>query len=264
MKNVMYILASGPSIADITDEEWKFLEDKKTLGIGGFPYSNRKTTYYMNIETPEICKQYIEVIYMNGFIDTTLISPYIKSMILANALGFKKFIPIITGTALFMPDRKGWFMDEEYPPHKFKNCRANKFYQPLFRFRGSLSAAINLSLLLHADEIRLVGVDLASHEHFYNENINISKDKYDKRISSRKYSYAKSGFDFDEKTMHSTDIPYRDVSRWGNRLLRPISDVIQWMNQELLEEGHNGIFITSKKSKLYIENKLEYKSITDE
>ena len=54
-----------------------------------------------------------------------------------------------------------------------------------------------------------------------------------------------------------------EKNKWGNRQLRGMADVLQWIDEEIREEGLNGIYTTSKNSLLYKENKLEYKGITE-
>jgi len=73
----------------------------------------------------------------------------------------------------------------------------------------------------------------------------------------------KSYKEFDDNIMHSTNIPITE-DRWNGRTLRGVADVIEWMDREMRNEGMSGIYITSKKSLLYKENKLRYKEIINE
>jgi len=136
-------------------------------------------------------------------------------------------------------------------------------------------------LILGATEIRLIGIDLNCQKNFfeieYQEGVDPRwvKDSRIKQIYDELNKGSKERLqekmarsvmfkDYDKRKNHTTELLYRDENKWGNRALRPMSDVVQWMDKELREEGYNGIYISNKKSKLYTDNKLEYKSIMDE
>ena len=274
-ENTFYVMATGTSVNDITDEEWKFLEDKNTVALGAFALSGKKTKYNYSHEGIILDELVLRAMKKNGYLDTVVFLHWIKSIRYASNLGFKNIIPVMKGTALIKPGL-GWFMDEEYPTIKLINCLARNFTEPMFRFRGSLSAAINVALILGAQEIRLVGVDLDCMNDFFFDIDRWAKDDEDReliqmkldkhyssitqKIESRPYMYD----GFNPETMHTTAIPYKDKSRWGDRQLRGMLDVIWCMDKELKEVGHRGIYVTSKKSELYKQNKVEYKSIMED
>lgn len=281
MKNIFYIMGTGPSINDITDEEWRYLEDKHTISFAGFPYSDKKTEYYFSIEREHIDKRMLDIMARNGFLDTKLLLYIFPSIEHARKLNFIDIKKVYKQNSYFLPSRKPWFTDEEEPPHKFIESRAKNFRQIIFRFRGQLSAVINASLILGATEIKLCGIDLNCQKNFfeteYQEGTNPRwvKSEYIKEIYktlnegskerlSRKKQQVEMFKDYDEKNIHTTELLYVDSKKFGDRKLRPISEVIQWMDKELRDEGMEGIFITNKKSKLYTDNKLEYREIMDE
>lgn len=277
--NTTYIMATGPTINDITAEEWGFLKHKHTIGFSDFPYSSKKTEFYVSIEREHIDKKMLYIMALNGFLDTKLLLHIIPSIEYAQSLGFRYIAKIYKKNAFFLPSKKPWFTDEPEPPHKFMECRAHSFHQNLFRFRGQLSAVINVALLLGANEIRLVGVDLncqkgfyeteyqeginpkwvkfKDYEQIYNELNTHSKERLKEKMKTKMFE------NYNKKTMHTTNLLYVDESRWGDRKLRPMEDVLEWMNKELLEEGKKGIFVSNKKSALYTHHKLEYKEIME-
>ena len=277
--NIYYIFGSGPTINDITDEEWEFLKNKNTISFACFPYSRKRTEYYFSLEDELIDKCMLTIIANSGYTDTKLLLHKEPSILHALHLGFRYIIKIYKKNALFYPSRKPWFTDELIPPHKFKDCRAHKFNAYLFRFRGQLSAVINSALILGATEIRLIGIDLNCQKNFfeteYQEGPNLRwiNDELSTKIYNTLNLKSKEFFknkletnmfkDYDIKTMHSTNIPYVDVKRWGDRKLQTMEKVIEWENNELIGEGLNGIFVSSKKSKLYTDKLLSYKSIMD-
>lgn len=273
--DTFYIMGTGLSVNDITDEEWKFLEDKNTIGFGGFAFSSKKTRYNYSHEGTEFDAMVLTMLSKNKYHDTTLILHRPESIKLAMMMKFKKIVTIDKGSAL-LKRGVGWFMDEEYPPVKLKECLAPTFKYPLFRFRGSLSAVINSALILGAKEIRLIGIDLDCMKDFYFDIDRWATDKisrkiienkledhhyaFESKVKSRPYMYK----DFDIETMHTTAMPYKDKNRWGNRELRGMLDVLWWIDKELREMGHRGIYVTNKRSQLYKQNKLEYKEIMEE
>jgi len=286
MNRVIYILGTGLSINDISEEEWKFLEDKETLGFGGFCYSGIPTKYYMTYEKvnrPLSTLRNKKINYDNNFdiklsvineyrnTDTHMFLFFEEDIRYAIKCGFKKITPIIRSSALFLPSRRGWFMNEPEPPHTFMQTRAHSSLEPLFRFRGSLSATVNIALLLRADEIRLVGIDLHPQIDFYQDDpdkwiknevvkevfMNVIMDQ--RRRKNKFKTRIHEEYDVDE--MHFTNVPYYDRNRWRDNALRPMSDVVEWMDKEMRKEGKEGIFCTSKRSVLC--DRLEYKGIME-
>jgi len=276
MNNVFFIMATGPSINKITNEEWAFLKDRDTIGLGRFSFTGFPTKYNLGIENPEIDMQTIDTLISYNNFDTILLLSHYESIGYAIRSGFKKIIPLVKSSALFLPSRRPWFIDEEKPPHKYIISRAKTFNEPIFRYRGSLSATINASLILGADEIRLVGVDLNCQHNFFEEcpdrwlkneivkKIEIERQQFvSERMQKARENRPETYKTYDPKAMHTTNIPLYDA-RWRDRALRPMIDVIQWMDQELREEGKDGIFITNKDSLLCKNNVLEYKGICDD
>jgi len=269
-KKVFYITAPGKSINDIKDDEWEFLKDKNTIAFSHFPLSGKKTKYHFSFEEYESDVRNLNLIKRNGYTNTILLLGLPKTINYARSIGFRKIIPIIKGMGMSFRGYP-WTIDQEVPICKFNECRAFNFYQPLFRYRGSLSAVINSALVLGAKEIRLVGVDLNSQYYFFDgeERNKWIRDDYEIRameetLNRQKYliekrKKAKSTInDYNPNIINDTNMPYYK----DGKILRNISDVIVWMDKEIREEGMYGIYTTSKKSDLY--NRLEYKSIMDD
>jgi len=271
---IFYIIAGGPSYIDVTEEEWKFLEDKHTITFARVPYGSRRTEYYLSIERDYIDKSVLTYMSKIGNIDTKLLLSIPESLKLARELGFSSVRQIYKKTFYFMPSRKPWFIDEDKPPHSFQECRAKNFHQPIFRFRGQLTAIINACVILGATDIRLIGVDLNDQRNFYQnydildslckdkktveDYIEFDKINYSKDIEAKRKTYKA----FNQDIMHTTNIPY-SKDRWNGRQLRGVADLIKWMNEEMKEECMEGIFVTNKNSLLYKEKKIDYKSIIE-
>ena len=66
-------MAQGPSINDITDEEWEYLKDKDTIGFAAFPFSGKKTKYYFSYERRKLDKIWLSYMALHGHLDTILL-----------------------------------------------------------------------------------------------------------------------------------------------------------------------------------------------
>ena len=270
-RNIAYIMATGPSINKITDEEWKFLETQQTLGISKFPITGKKTTAFYSHEGFKWQKGPLDLMAMNGYLDTVLLLDNKESIRYALKLGFKKIYRTVKQSALFLPSAKGWFMDEPEPPHRFSVCKAKNLNEPIFRFRGTLPAAINVVLILGATEIRLVGVDLDTYWAFWDVDDRwltndvareIRDEVRENQIQSMEQFKKMTGMD--NNNFHKTAVPYTRKDGWvAGRMIRPVQDVVQWIDKEIRKEGMQGIFVTNKESLLNKEKKIEYKGIMD-
>ena len=266
------ILAPGYTLNDITDEEWKVIENGNTISISCTPYTGKKFNFYMNYESTSSSNIFIDMMAKNGYTDTILLLGSKESIEYAFNLGFKKIIQIHKGRGRSF-NGKYWYEGEKEPPSKLIDCFAPNFKQGLFRFRGSLSASINAAIILKASDIRLIGVELDNMKHFYEGTENKwAKDTEDiKKIEEYHKGYENSlklkfktqkdrMKGFDPNTMHTTTMPYP----MGDKVLVGMHKTLGWMDRELRKYGHRGIFITNKKSILYRDNILEYKGILDE
>jgi len=274
-KDIFYIIAPGPTLNNLTEEEWEFLKDKNTLAISCTPFTGKYFKYYMTYESAESTNKFLDMINEDGYLSTSLLLGNEEDIKYALELGFKNIYKVFKGRGKSFRG-KFWFADEEKPPEKLKDCIASNFNQPLFRYRGSLAATINAALILGAKEIRLVGVELNNMKHFYdgvekkwtNDPIRIEEIKnyhkdYLKTIEIKKKRNKKRMEGFDPNTMHTTAMKYPN-KLWGNRYLMGMPRVIDWMDDELRETGFKGIYITNKSSILYKDNLIEYKNIMEE
>ena len=275
--DIYYIIGGGESFLDVTEEEWKFLEDKHTIQFARVPYGNRKTEYYLSIERVVADKSVLKYMASQGWFDVKLLLYNTESVEYARELGFKFIQPIIKRCSIYMPMRLPWFVDEPKPPTNYYTTRAKNFKQPLFRYRGQLSAVINACVILGAKEIRLVGIDMNNQWNFYvrdnykyldllcnnQETIDEFKNYMEeKNAIQRLKDKSKLNKDYNPNIHHTTNIEVYE-NRWGNTPMRGMSDVLEWTSDEMKNEGMRGIFITNKNSILYKDCKLDYKRIVD-
>lgn len=259
---------------DVTEKEWKYLENQHTMTFARVPYGSRKFEYYFSIEREHLDKSVLTYMARLGYLDTKLLLYIPQSIKLARELGFKKIRKILKRNFYFMPSCKPWFTDEPNPPHTFYETRAKNFHQPLFRYRGQLIATINACMILGATEIRLIGVDLNDQNNFYQYPEILKKVCLDEETINDYLLYEKNNYyrgvnevkelnpDYNPQNMHSTEITIKE-DKWGNREMRGTSDILQWIDKEMKKEGMKGLYCTSKKSLLVKEDKLELKTIME-
>lgn len=274
--SLYYIIGAGPSYLDVTEEEWKYLEDKHTISFARVPYGSRKTEYYLSIEHPQVAKSVLSYMNKLGWFNTNLLLYNSEDLQYAKQLGFKHIRKISKENFYFLPSRKPWFEEEPEPPNTFQETMAKNFHQSLFRFRGQLSAVINSALILGATEIRLIGIDMNDQWNFYDRDnfTHLNKlckdketiDKYLEYKSSKAVLDRESGKiqfnnSYNPSSMHTCSMPMYERDKYGDKSLRSIIDVIEWIDKQMKKEGMEGIYTTSKKSLLYTKNKLEYKGI---
>lgn len=278
MSDIYYLIAGGPSYLDVTEKEWDFLKNQHTMSVARVPYGGRKTEYWLSIEHKFLDSDILHYMAKLGWFDIKILLYNAESVILARKLGFKKVRKIMKENFYFQPSRRPWFEDEENPPNTYYETRAKNFHQPLFRYRGQLTAAINACMILGATEIRLIGVDMNDQGNFYDredfkymkllckdkETIdNWIKYKTSIEATDREKSKVDLNPNYKSDNMHTTDMPMYEYSKYGDRAQRGMVDLIQWTDRELREEGYVGIFITNKKSILFTKNKIEYKDIME-
>ena len=198
--DAIYIMASGPSINDITEGQWRYLKTQKTLGISHFYKKNWEPTYYFSLEQLDSHSQ------MKMIMDHYFKNEW-KTKLFFNAAA-RKWVGdnvdvtwVNIGDWLNSWDGGIWTIDSENPPSTFEKAWAKKIDDPLFSFRGTLSGAINLATVIGAGRIVLVGVDMNDESHFYKD---VPYSKHLKKI--------KNEFGFDDKLDgHSTNCVYSRV-----------------------------------------------------
>ena len=124
MKNTFYVFGTGPSINNITDEEWEYLKEKHTISMSTFPLTGKRLENYYSHERIALDSYMLRILKRNNYIDTNLFISHNQSIVLAIKLGFKSIQPIIKGSALFLPKRLPWYIDESTPPCSFLEYRA--------------------------------------------------------------------------------------------------------------------------------------------
>lgn len=226
---IFYIMATGPSINDITKEEWQYLKEQNTMGISWFAKKNFPTKYYYFHEGNQR-KTLHQIMTNPGWKRTCFITTKGHK----RPAGAKK-VYFIKHTPFKEAFRgKTWLNTEEEPPEPFEKVWAKSFEEPLFGFRGTLMAALNAAYILGGREFILCGVDLNDNSHFYKEEefSSFNKSLEDKGVKLKK---------------HSSAVTFDGV--------RTAVDCLQWLSNYI------NLYVASKKSLLYKKRILPFREI---
>jgi hypothetical protein len=236
----IFLLATGESINDITDDQWEHIKSHDSIGISWFMKKGFEPTYYYSHENDNQSQYLIDVILdkkwkTKVFLGTMhqpnkkfirwqqrpkLVYEKYKNNFNITECRFSDWITCFDG--------KSWTINEDKPPLKFEEVWAKSLNEPLFGFRGTMMCSLNLCTVLGYDEIILCGVDLKNGLHFYESEMT----DFEKNLP---------GYD-PKKTNHSTQYIYNGV--------RGVMDVLNWIKPNL------NIKVLSTKSLLY-ENGFE-------
>lgn len=227
-----YILATGPSINEITRKEWEFLGTQLTMGISWFAkhmFFQPSFLYFHESNQRKIIHTLTRTWKSTYFITT-------KKHKVPPGVVYEERVQYITHTP-FRDAFNGetWYNDQPKPPASFDDVWAKNFDEPLFGFRGSLVAAMNAATILGATEIYLVGVDMRNTKHFYDGE---EYSAFDKMLMEEK------GI---ELTTHSSAVSFDNI--------RTAVDCIAWLSR------HIRIYTTNKRSLLYRNRILRYRPI---
>jgi len=227
----LYILATGPSINSITDEEWHFLRKQKTLGISWFakhPFFEPTYHYFQ-----EYNQRNRMISYINKWNDTIFITTR-QHIVPQKALNENRIIYVEHTPFKEAFCGKTWLMTETEPPCSFEEVWAQNFDEKLFGFRGTLTAALNAGYILGYREFYLCGVDLWDNSHFYNSE---ESSGFNKMLKQRHINIDK----------HSTAISIDGI--------RTIVDCLKWLSKYIQ------LYVVNKNSLLFKEKVLEYRDI---
>ncbi len=251
--DTLFVLASGPSINDITPEQWDTIAACDSIGFNYFFLHSHVPTYY-NIEFRPSSVELLMECYR------------------ATAPEFKK-IPVMTNMYNLMDlpagavNQLGQQFKNLYVtvPKMFKgaskqNLEEILLYQYLYRnyaednlvvhYRASLMMAITFGVLLGYKNVVLAGVDMDSNDYFfYDEKKYCSSvaEKVRKRKKQKIERYLKQKAA--PVTMHKTLDPdiFKEL---------PLDQAVLVLNESVLEPLGINLFLLSQKSVLYPALKL--------
>jgi len=254
MNNIIYIMACGPSINKITDNEWEYLENQETIGFSNFPFKNKPTKYHIATENFRDDKRAICRIKSNKFMNTKIYSHKPETVNLSRNLGFDSNI-IYVRKGLNNFNGKMWIHGEA-PNNNLLDNFGETLNDRLFTFRGQLSTVLNFAYTLNPKEIRLCGVDLTSQSHFFDDDSSLeSLTKYQKKA----VGIPKRLVGWNPEKIHTTACPSKN--KFG--VIVTVPEIIKQLKYEL-DKLDIGLYVCSKESLLYKEDILEYRSIINE
>jgi len=231
MSKKIFLLATGQSINDITEEQWEHIKSHDSIGISHFYNKGFETTYYYTHEytkQPIIVAEKMLNLKTKVFFGTREFSGLYENKISSSNYAFNNYKDKLNCEEVKFShwlnawDGKSWLVNQEKPPLEFNKIWAKSKNDVLFGFRGTMMCALNLCSVLGYDEIILCGVDLKNGLHFYDE----VKSVYSKQFGTDSI-----------KDKHSTCVEYNGV--------RPVIDALCWLKDNL------NIKVSSKNSLLY-------------
>lgn len=183
--DTIYVLGSGPSILDITSEEWKHIKSKDSIGFNHWYVHDHQPTFYdlsyladYQFESKETSMYYLastksqtsKFILNNNIASFNLEYFKDKDYYQTHINHFDFFEKDIENINKSSDNEIGiyakyWTKDFfNYYDYPFGELLPNPDY--IFKSRGQLFATIQLSVLLGYTDIRLVGVDLLNENKF--------------------------------------------------------------------------------------------------
>ena len=186
--DTIYVLASGPSVLDVTDEEWKHIKKHDSIGFNHWYVHSFEPTYYdlSYLADDQFDSKEISMYYRASkkFKNTKYILN--KAITESNLQYFRdrKYHQVyINHFDLFYKDLESiekcngneigklasyWTKDFfDHFPNPFGELLPNSNY--IYKARGQLFATVQLCVLLGYTDIRLVGVDLLSPHKFQDQ-----------------------------------------------------------------------------------------------
>jgi hypothetical protein len=162
--DTLFILGSGPSINQLSNDDWKTISLHNSIGFNFFMAHDFVPTYY-HMELVPSNIDFVRSIYsmknelfqqtpflVNGF--------YIEQGRTANDYSFGRY------PAVFAPSFP------YYPPPQLKQiltrfAAENTSVPHLFHYRGSLTISLSLAAALNYRKVILVGIDLDTPDYFF-------------------------------------------------------------------------------------------------
>jgi len=252
--NEFYIFGGGPSVNEVTEEQWEKVKISNSIGFAFFSLKNRKTKYYYLGEYTNDDLIALNQMKKNNYEDTYIFSYNMEVLKRARELGFNNLRQTIKGRAVCTFNNEPWLSKDNKPPYPILDNMALSFRQPLMRFRGQLCSVINIALILKADKIKLTGIDLNNQYHFFD----IYKDYNDIMIKNMEAENSKRDqyINWDRNKIHSTACELKHET--GSIATVPM--FLKELKNELQDIGKD-VVVCSKNSKLYKEGILEYEEI---
>jgi hypothetical protein len=168
MKKIIYVFGTGPSINDITEEEWEYVRNSNSIGFSWFFKKGFETDFYYTHENDHQPKGLAQTIVDSKWEKVKVILGCTDGVFINEPNQFPRLTKRVnTSNFIFSFAGHKWKLEDEVPPVPFRYWWAKKWNHYLCGFKGQLSAVINLCTLLEADEIRLCGIDLYDNTHFY-------------------------------------------------------------------------------------------------
>lgn len=239
--NTIFILASGSSINNISQDQWTFIKNHNSLGFNKWLYHDHVPTYYC-LETSNK-QERVNIVYQlleskkNDYADVPIIyrGSDQNRIFNVNSLPgkFKKNIYISNEIPLPSTNNEELYHDLNYFSIKKYFIPSNKIHL-LFRIRASLDFNIFFALMAGYKNIVLCGVDFNNIDYFYQSNPE---------------HYLKKGLPFLDPGQ--TGNIHRTVDPIARPNIPTIDNVVYTINDVLLKPNKINLYVACKSSGLY-------------
>lgn len=167
-KKVIYVLGTGPSINDITEEEWEHVRNSNSIGFSWFFKKGFEPDFYYTHENDHQPKMLAQTIIESKWEKVKVILGCTDGIFINDPNPFPNLVKRVnTSNFIFSFAGQKWINEDKFPPVPINYWWSKDWSTTLCGFKGQLSAVLNICDILKADEIRLCGIDLYDNTHFY-------------------------------------------------------------------------------------------------
>ena len=239
--DTVFILGSGPSINDLTEDAWRVIRQNDSFAFNRFVAHSHTPTYY---NSERVSVEWLETVVQErpDYRDHVLLMSNAKHFVdWHDASNFRRFenhrftCPYIVGGALEILDKIFAVV--------YSNGLAlrNGFY---FHYRGSLSLVLSLCFLAGYRKIVMLGVDLTKYNYFF-ENTNQYTDDLSQRLRSELYCERIAN-----PALYGRDQPHGTFSKTRHPTDRPIDEVVKLFNESVVLKNNRRLYVGSPNSEL--------------
>lgn len=242
--NTLFILGSGPSINDISEDQWAHISSCDSIGFNWFlVHSHVPTYYHMELSKKDV--DLFKECYEEKSLDFKKIPMIFNLHHLPDVFSASDF-KYIENYFVSIPRRfrhaKKQEMEEIIKYHYFfSNFKKNNI---LIHYRGSLIIAITLGVLLGYEKIVLAGIDMFNNDYFFFDKI-----MYNNHVAEIvRNMRIRENQDYLIKTT-SPDSPHRTVDPLFK--VFPLNQVVILFDECVLKPKNIQLTLLSKNSLLF-------------
>ena len=186
--DTLFVLGSGDSINEITDDQWKHINSCDSIGLNRWPVHEFIPTYHVfELRMPsEMQRTYWDLLdyRKDSYVDIPVILKDVVAV--TDTLDPTKLPEWLSDEIIISVDSNysdiiNWETDSQTHRAFLRLLKEKGYFQkgklniPLYRQRGSISYLLHLAVALNYDEVILCGVDMVNSKYFFD------KESYDEK-----------------------------------------------------------------------------------